>query len=124
VDDIRCGAGILSAASAFDTGTAVVIDRGRVIAVGTGESPSEVVERAGGFRRGDRRSGAVVIAPSERLDEALLHAVDRCKLQGVGVPRGSAAASISAGVIRLADSLGIFIAEVGNPSRDGAHGRV
>jgi lipid-A-disaccharide synthase len=66
----------------------------------------------------------VVIAPSERLDEALLHTVDRCKLQGVGVTRGSAAASISSGVIRLADSLGVFIAEVGNLSRDGAQGRV
>lgn len=124
VDDIRRGAGILSAASAFDTGTAVVIDRGRVIAVGTGEAPSEVVARAGGFRRGDRRRGAVIIGPSERLDEALLHAVDRCKLRGVGVRRGSTAASLSASVIRLADSLGIFIAEVDNPSRDGAHGRV
>jgi DUF1009 family protein len=124
VGDIRRGIGILSAASEFDTGTAVVIDRGRVIAVGTGEAPSEVVERAGGFRRGDRRRGVVVIAPSERLDEALLHAVDRCKLQGVGVTRGSAAASISSGVIRLAYSLGVFIAEVGNLSRDGAQGRV
>jgi DUF1009 family protein len=124
VGDIRRGAGILSAASAFDTGTAVVIDRGRVIAVGTGESPTEVVERASGFRRGDRRRGAVVIAPSERLDEALLHAVDRRKLQGVGVRRGSVAANLSASVIRLANSLEIFIAEVGNPSRDGAYGRV
>lgn len=122
--DVRRGTGILAAASAFETGTAVVIDRGRVIAVGTGEAPSGVLERAASFRRSDRRRGVAVIGSSQVLDDMLLHAVDRCKLAGVGVMRGSTAANISAGVIRLADRLGIFIAEAGNPSRDGAHGRV
>lgn len=70
--DIRRGAGILAACSTFQTGTAIVIDRGRVLAVGTSESPVEVVERAAAFRKGDRRRGVIVVAPSQNLDEALL----------------------------------------------------
>lgn len=124
VADVQRGVGILAQASAFDTGTAVVVDRARVIAVGTGEAPVEVLKRAGGFRRGDRLRGVVVIAPSQALDETLLGAVAEYNFAGVAVVRGSVAANISANVIRRADTLGIFIAEAGNLSRDGAHGRV
>ncbi|AGK57486.1 hypothetical protein HYPDE_29038 [Hyphomicrobium denitrificans 1NES1] len=123
VADIRRGAGILAVVSAFDTSTAVVLDRGRVMAAGTAERPVEVVERAAGLRKGDGRRGVVVIDPSQRLDEALLRTSDRYKFAGVAMVGDPMNTAISSAVVQLADSLGMFIAEVGNPSHDGARGR-
>lgn len=119
-DDIRRGVDILAVASAFDVGTAVVVDRRRPMAVGTGEAPSDVINRAAEFRKGDRRHGVAVIAPSRVLDDCVLSAADRCRLAGVGVVRGTASAKVDASVIQLANRLGMFIAETGGFSRDGA----
>jgi DUF1009 family protein len=121
--DIRRGAGILVACAEFNTGTAVVLDRGRVMAVGTTERPVEVADRAAGLRKGDGRRGVVITGPSDVIDEALLRAVDKHKFAGIAAMQGSAASRIGTSIIRLADSLGIFIAEVGNPSHEGVHGR-
>ena len=115
--DIRRAAGILAACSRFETGTAIVIDRGRVIAVGTSESPIDVIKRAATFRKGDRRRGVVMIASSQKLDEALLRTAERYKFAGVARVRDTMSTAIDGSIVRLADSLGLFICEAGEPSR-------
>lgn len=115
--DIRRGAGILAACSKFDTGTAALIDRGRVIAVGTSESPIEVIERVASFRRGDRRRGVIVVAPSQKLDEALLRTAAKYKFAGVAKLGETMNTAIDGATVRLADSLGLFICETGAPAR-------
>jgi DUF1009 family protein len=115
--DVRRGAGILAVTSAFETGTAVVIDRGRVIAVGTNEAPIDVIERAASLRKRERRRGIAVIGPTHVIDDALLRAADRCKLAGVGIVGGLMDTDKGGGIVRLADSLGLSICEAGAPSR-------
>lgn len=124
--DLQRAAGILHAAADFNTGTAVVIDRGRVIAVGTAEAPAEVIGRAAPYRKGGRRRGIAVIAPSQNLDETVVRAAREGGLHGIGVVRGSPGANADAvaRVIGLADDLGLFVAEVGGGSRNGAGGDV
>jgi DUF1009 family protein len=115
--DIRRGAGILAACSKFATGTAALIDRGRVIAVGTSESPIEVIERVASFRKGDRRRGVIVVAPSQKLDEALLRAAAKYKFAGVAKMGETMSSAIDGSIVRLADDLGLFICETGAPAR-------
>jgi DUF1009 family protein len=115
--DVRRAAGILAACLRFDTGTAVVIDHGRVIAVGTAEPPVEVVERAASLRKGERRWGVVVIASPQRLDETLLRTVDKNKFAGVATVGDSMNTAIGGSIVQLADSLGLFISEAGALSR-------
>jgi len=115
--DIRRGAGILAACSKFDTGTAALIDRGRVIAVGTSESPIEVIERVASFRKGDRRRGVIVVAPSQKLDEALLRTAAKYKFAGVAKLGETMNTAIDGATVRLADDLGLFICETGAPAR-------
>jgi DUF1009 family protein len=116
--DIRRAAGILAACSRFETGTAAIIDRGRVIAVGTSESPVEAIARAAAVRKGDRRRGVIVIAPSQKLDDALLRTAETHKFAGVARLRDAMSTAIDGSIVRLADSLGLFICEAGEPSRD------
>jgi len=115
--DIRRGAGILAACSKFDTGTAALIDRGRVIAVGTSESPIEVIERVASFRKGDRRRGVIVVAPSQKLDEALLRTAAKYKFAGVAKLGETMSTAIDGSIVRLADDLGLFICETGALAR-------
>lgn len=115
--DIRRGAGILAACSKFETGTAALIDRGRVIAVGTSESPVEVVERVAAFRKGDRRRDVIVVAPSQKLDEALLRTAAKYKFAGVAKLGETMSTAIDGATVRLADSLGLFICGTGAPVR-------
>lgn len=117
IADIRRGAGILAECAKFDTGSAVVIDRGRVIAVGTMEPPEAVVVRAAGLRRGERRRGVVIIAPSQKLDEALLRTAETHNFAGVAIVRDPASPAIESFIVQLADRLRLFICELGASSR-------
>ena len=122
VRDIRRGAGILSALTEFDTGSAVVIDRRRVIAVGTDEAPNEVVCRAAGLRGGKRRRGVVVVGPTH-FDAHVVRAAADGLFAGVAVVRQAGAADLSRDLVGLADQLGIFVAAVETGARAGEHGR-
>lgn len=115
--DIRRGAGILAACGKFETGTAAIIDRGRVIAVETSESPVEVIERVASFRKRDRRRGVIVVAPSQKLDEALLRTAAKYKFAGVAKLGETMSSAIDGSIVRLADDLGLFICETGAPAR-------
>ncbi len=84
VTDISRAVGILSALMDFHTGSAIVIDERRVIAIGADEPPSEVIGRAAGLRgRNRRRKGVVAIGRKYRLDEAILVAARDANLAGV-----------------------------------------
>jgi DUF1009 family protein len=109
--------GILSTLSAFDIPSAVVVDAGRAIAVGTYETPGDVICRAAGLRgRNTRRKGIVAVDASFPVDEALLYAADACKLNGILAMPARSDAKIHDDVIRSADKLGLFIAIADNPS--------
>jgi len=112
VSDIRRAAGILSALSGFDTGSAVVADRRRVIAVGTDEAPGEVICRAAGLRGGKRRRGVVVVGSSHDFDARVVRAAADGKFAGVAAVRAAGAMPLSDDLIDLADQLGVFIAVV------------
>lgn len=115
--DIHRGTGILAACSKFATGTAAIIDRGRVIAVGTSESPIAVIERVASFRKSDRRRGVIVVAPSQKLDEALLRTAAKYKFAGVAKLGETMSTAIDGATVRLVDDLGLFICETGAPAR-------
>jgi DUF1009 family protein len=115
--DMARAAGILSTLSAFEISSAVVVDAGRAIAVGTHETPGDVICRAAGLRgRNTRRKGIVAVDASFPINEALLHAADGCKLNGVLAMQARSDAKIHDDVIRLADKLGLFIAIADDPS--------
>jgi lipid-A-disaccharide synthase len=106
--DIERAAAILEALSAFATGSAVVIDHGRVIAVGAGEPAGEVVARVAALRGGKMRGrGVVVLAAREAPDVALVAAAHACGLAGVASPNPPAPDAL-----RLADERGLFIAAI------------
>jgi DUF1009 family protein len=103
-------AGILATLAEFGTGSAAVIDRGRVLAVGTSESPSDVISRAARLRSPKRRRGVIVIAPSQHLNEAILRAADQSNFAGIVFKCRACDPNISQDLVRLADTLRLFVA--------------
>jgi lipid-A-disaccharide synthase len=108
--DISRARSILATLAEFDTGSAVVIDAGRVFAIGADEPARDVIRRATLLRgRRSRRSGVAVVNSSP-VDEPLLLAANACKLSGVvHLGPSSDCASISAAVA-AADRLEMFLA--------------
>jgi lipid-A-disaccharide synthase len=109
VGDAARALGILSALSEFGTGSAVVIDGGRVISVGAGEAATDVVSRVAGLRGSNRRkNGIAILGAGQPLNETLVQLVSDTNLVGV-VEAGNAPAA-TGDVIRLADKLNVFVA--------------
>lgn len=121
--DVRRGAGILATLSAFETGSAVIIDRRRVIAVGTDEAPCDVIRRAAGLRSGQKRRGIVVVGRGYETDEGVLHAAAEGKFAGVAAVSETGAPKLSAGIAGLAEKLGLFVGSVDIGSKEGEHRR-
>jgi hypothetical protein len=121
--DVRRGAGILAILSAFGTGSAVIIDRRRVIAVGTDEAPCNVIRRAAGLRSGQKRRGIVVVGRGYQTDEGVLHAAAEGKFAGVAAVSETGAPKLSAGIAGLAEKLGLFVGSVDIGSKEGEHRR-
>lgn len=113
--DIARVVGILAVLSKFNTGSAVVIDRGRVIAVGTLETPVEVLARANELRRRKRQSGVVAVPSLHAPDEAFLRAARERNLEGVAVIGRSGDVNMPESVLRVADKLGLFVATTAMP---------
>jgi DUF1009 family protein len=122
VSDIRRSAAILAVLTEFDTGSAVVIDRRRVIAVGADEAPNEVICRAAGLRGRKRRRGVVVVGPTH-FDGSVMRAAADGMFAGVAVIRQAGAPDLSKDLVSLADQLGVFIAAVETGSDAGEHSR-
>jgi DUF1009 family protein len=109
--EIARAIGILSELAAFGSGSALVIGDGRVIAIGAGEPPRDVIERAAGLRRKRaRREGVAVIGAAHAIDEAILVAANDAKLGGVVAVGASFDPENKRNVVRAADKLGLFIA--------------
>jgi DUF1009 family protein len=73
------GANLLGTLAPFMASRAVVIDRGHVLAVESGEGAGAVIARAGalrqwGRRRWARRSGVAVLSNSQDLQQAVVSA--------------------------------------------------
>jgi DUF1009 family protein len=106
--EIGRGKGILSALSDFDTGSAVVIVNGRVIAIGTDEAPQDVIARAAALRQNrKRRAGVAVVRGVPDLDPAIVEATAKANLAGIALPECEAFPSEA---LQLADRLGLFVA--------------
>lgn len=110
--DVARGVRIMGELDNFDTGTAILLQRGRVLAVGATETPMEVLQRCRGWlKRRKRRSGVMVLGAREALDEALLRAAAATSLAGVVVVFGPGDGPAHKGpVLDVADRFGLFIA--------------
>ncbi len=115
VADVTRGIDIMSTLAAFNTGSALVVVNGRVLSVGTFESPQDVLARASALRRNKRRrDGVVVIGPREAVSEEIVTAAASAGLAGVIIAFGDADRPPHRGpVVAHADQLGMFIAGAG-----------
>lgn len=110
--DIQRGIRAMSTLAQFTIGTAVVIRKGRVLAIGASEKPAEVVERAASFYKQSRRkAGVAVIGHREPLDEKIVEAAAAAGLEGLIFMYGREDRPQHKGaVVARADALGLFIA--------------
>lgn len=115
VADVTRGIDIMSTLTAFNTGSALVVVNGRVLSVGTFESPEDVLARASALRRNKRRrDGVVIIGPREALSDEIVTAAASTGLAGIIIAFGSADRPPHRGpVVAHADQLGLFIAGAG-----------
>jgi DUF1009 family protein len=110
--DVERGVRIMGELDSFDTGTAILLRRGRVLSVGATETPMELLQRSRGWlKRRKRRSGVMVLGAREALDEALLRAAAATSLAGIVVVFGPGDGPRHKGpVLDVADRFGLFIA--------------
>lgn len=109
--DVERGVRIMGELEAFNTGTALVILQGRVLSVGANEPPIEVLQRSRGWLKRKKRSGVVVLAAREALDEPLVRAAASFGLAGIVVMFGPGDGPKHKGpVLDVADRFGVFIA--------------
>lgn len=110
--DMQRGIRAMSTLAQFAIGTAVVIRKGRVLAIGVSETPVEVVERAATFyKKSRRKTGVAVIGHREPLDEKIVEAAAAAGLEGLIFMYGREDRPQHKGaVVARADALGIFIA--------------
>lgn len=111
--DVARAAGILSALEHFGGGSAVVIDRGRVLAVGTTEGPSDVIARVRDLRGNNaKRRGLVVVGAGQALTPDFIKVANAAHLLGVVATE----AVISPPVITAANELAMFVATTAAPA--------
>lgn len=110
--DLQRGIRAMSTLAQFSIGTALVIRKGRVLAIGSSEAPIEVIERAASFYKAARRkTGIAVIGHREPLDEKTVEAAAAAGLEGLVFMYGREDRPQHKGaVVARADALGLFIA--------------
>lgn len=110
--DMQRGIRIMSTLAHFGIGTAVVVRKGRVLAIGTDEPPGDVIGRAASFyKQTRRRSGIAVVGHREPLHEDLVEAAAAAGLEGLIFMYGREDRPQNrGGVVAKADELGLFIA--------------
>lgn len=110
--DIQRGVAIMSTLAQFSVGTALVIRKGRVLAIGTHELSASVIERATQFYKASRKpKGLAVIGHRTPVDETLIEAIAAAGLEGLIVMFGREDRPQHKGsIVARADALGIFIA--------------
>lgn len=109
--DVEKGVRIMGTLGEFDTGTALVITKGRVVAVGTTEPPLDVVKRARSYLGGRNGSAVLILGPREALDEMLIRAAAAAGIGGIVTMFGRGDGPRHKGpVLDIADRFGLFIA--------------
>ncbi|MGL4394983.1 MAG: LpxI family protein [Hyphomicrobium sp.] len=109
--DVLKATAILDALRPFATGTAVVINRRRVIAVGAGEAALDVAARAQPFCKRKRDAAVLVLAASEPATPALVEAVAASDIAGIALTAtGPSTRGELSAVIAAADRAGLFLA--------------
>ncbi len=122
--DAKMGLDVMAAMEPIGGTRAVVVVRGHVLAVETGEGVSVAIARAAGLRQwGDRRlmrrAGVVVIdAGRDCLPELIAH-MEKGGFAGLVVKLRRFTAGVPADTIACADKSGMFVAGV---AADGEHG--
>ncbi|MET0639187.1 MAG: UDP-2,3-diacylglucosamine diphosphatase LpxI, partial [Hyphomicrobium sp.] len=112
--DVTRAAGIIASLASFGGCPAVVIDRGRVLAVGTSDDAMTVISRAGRLRGSNaKRRGVVVLGSTEVLSKAVIEAANAARLSGAvaTAPPGE----ISPAVIAAANEFAMFAASAQTP---------
>ena len=106
--DIARGVNVMRVLDTFGTGSALVVRKKRVLAIGAGEPPGDVLARV--TTKGRQRAGVAVLSPRYELDEAIVRGAAEAGLEGIVV--FSAADKQSAAALDLAGKLGMFVATV------------
>jgi UDP-2,3-diacylglucosamine hydrolase len=123
LSDARLGAGLIAALSPYDVGQAVVIARGRAIAVEAAEGTDGMLARVADMRASGRlafkgRAGLLFKAPKRgqemRLDapaigKATIEAAVRAELEGVVVAAGQVLVVDQAACADVAERAGLFL---------------
>ena len=110
--DAKAGVRMMRDLAEFETGSAVLLARGRVLAIGARERPSDVIARWAQFLRAKGRSGVVVIGQAEELTGALAESAAGANVAGfVILTAKGEAQSVPQSVIAITDKLKLFIAE-------------
>ncbi len=117
--DATKGAGVLAALAPLATGRAVVVDRGHVLAVESGEGAAVLMARAGSLRqwgkqRIRRRSGVGVLGENADLAHVVVGAA-AAGLAGLAVV-GHPAPVRARAAIEVADRLGLFFVAMQAPA--------
>lgn len=110
--DALRGVAIMSTLAQFAVGTAVVIRKGRVLAIGANESAPDVIARASeAYAPTRKRIGVAFIGHRTPVDETLIEAVAAAGLEGLIVMFGREDRPQHKGsIVARADELGLFIA--------------
>ncbi|MBS0250142.1 MAG: lipid-A-disaccharide synthase, partial [Proteobacteria bacterium] len=105
--DVARAAGILLSLGHFGGSSAVAIDRGRVLAVGTTEGPLDVIARVRDLRGNNaKRRGLIVVGAGQALTQDHIKAANAAHLLGVVATE----AVIPPPVIAAANELAMFVA--------------
>jgi len=121
--DIRLGLDCLRAMSAHDVGQAVVVGRGRVLAVEAAEGTDAMVDRVAELRRVGRirlpdGTGVLVKAPKAGQDRRIdlpalgprtVLGAERARLAGVAITAGAAVVADPVELVAVADRAGLFV---------------
>ncbi len=116
--DIGKGHAVTQAMRQLGGSRAVVVVRGHVLAVETGEGVNAAIERAAGLRQwGDRRlkrrTGVVALAGGRDCTAEAVTAVAAARFAGIVVGLERFKAGVAADAVAAADAAGMFIVGVG-----------
>ena len=110
--DAKAGVRMMRDLANFETGSAVLLARGRVLAIGARERPLDVIARWTQFLRAKGRVGVVVMGPDEEFTGALAESAAGANVAGFVILTGKGEAQrVPHSVIAIADKLKLFIAE-------------